>query len=340
MQIDKSAVLILNWNNPEDTIACLQSILCLNDLGDVDVFIIDNGSTDDSVQRFEAWGRTSPAQIHGFDSVLIGADRNLIQPISTLAISSSRFHLVKCERNHLYSGGNNVGLRLARGLDRFNFFWLLNNDTLVFPETFTHLREAACGDSKIGLVGSTLVYKNGFTVQALGGAEIIPWRATTRLLGNLERLCIPPITASPKDLDCIVGASMLITRDFLDIVGMIEEGFGMYFEEPDLGLRGKTAGFQIVHAAKSIVIHKEGGTISSDNPDGGPSVNQAFWSNQSRLLFIWKHYPWYIINALFFVIFQSLRFLLSCRVDLFVASIRGAKSFIKRLCLGEINFTN
>ena len=124
---------------------------------------------------------------------------------------------------------------------------------------------------------------------------------------------------------------MLFRSDFLKRVGLIEEGFGMYFEEADLALRGRNVGFRLAHAAASIVVHKEGGTISPDGSMIGPSVNQVLWSSRSRLLFTWKHYPWFIMNALAAVTMQALTHLSRNRPPQALAALRGMCQFIAQL---------
>ena len=65
-----TAIIILNWNGADDTLACLDSLLKAE--GDFRVYVVDNGSTDDSLQRIRAW-----LDAHdGFDAQLVPLDKN------------------------------------------------------------------------------------------------------------------------------------------------------------------------------------------------------------------------------------------------------------------------
>ncbi len=335
-----TGIILLNWNNPADTTACLQSILHLVDLGSTEVFIVDNGSTDDSVARLQEWSKGHVAERQGFDEVTVPVDRDLREASAALALSRARFHLIRCGENHLYSGGNNVGLRLAQATGRFDSYWLLNNDTEAHPEALANLRRSFEGDDQVGMAGSTLVYPgHPARVQALGGATILPWLASTRLIGNGEPLATPPRAAPDDQLDCIVGASMMISDEFLRRVGFLEEGFGMYFEEPDFGVRAREHGLRLAHAASSIVVHKEGGSVSPERARQGLSERQVEWATRSRLLFTWKHYPWLIPMGIAASIGMASSQAFGGRGRLAVAALRGLQHFLGRLADRKPMFT-
>ena len=100
------------------------------DYPDFRVTVVDNGSTDDSVDRLEAWRRDNPRRLD--------------------------FTLIRTGENLGFAGGNNVGIReaLKTGAD---FVWLLNNDTVVDPRSLTELVDLARADASTGVVGSLIL---------------------------------------------------------------------------------------------------------------------------------------------------------------------------------------
>ena len=133
--------VVLNWNGWRDTIPCLQS-LAGQDYAALQVLVVDNASTDDSVERI----------------------REAVPAVELLQAAANRG----------FASGCNVGTRVAleRGAD---FIWLLNNDTIAPPDTLTKL-VAAASDPQTGVVGTVLRYAhNPAGVQAWGGGSISRW---------------------------------------------------------------------------------------------------------------------------------------------------------------------
>lgn len=141
------AIILLNWNGWRDTIECIASLNHLS-FQNFQVFVVDNGSTDDSIKKVK--------------------------------LAYPTVEIVSVGYNSGFAAGNNVGIRLA--LERnFDFVWLLNNDTTVEPESLSALLEVA-QESNVGVVGSILLEAHNPTqVQAWGGGRLNPWLGTTTL---------------------------------------------------------------------------------------------------------------------------------------------------------------
>lgn len=138
--------VVLNWNGWRDTVRCLDA-LSRDKYANLHVVVVDNGSTDDSVERIRG--------VHP-DVFLLETGHNLG-----------------------FAGGNNPGIRYAiqRSAD---FIWLLNNDTEPEPDALTHLVEKAETDSQIGAVGSVLLNSDRTCVLAWGGGRVNRWIGYTR----------------------------------------------------------------------------------------------------------------------------------------------------------------
>lgn len=139
--------VIVNWNGWRDTLDCLASLRD-QDYRNLQVVVVDNGSTDDSVERIRS---TFP-----------------------------EVRVIEAGKNLGFAGGCNVGLRAGLATDA-SFFWLLNNDTVCPPDTLRKLVRRAIGSSEAGLVGTVLLYAHDPTkVQAWGGGRVKPWIAYVR----------------------------------------------------------------------------------------------------------------------------------------------------------------
>jgi GT2 family glycosyltransferase len=156
--------------------------------------------------------------------------------------------LLETGKNLGFAGGNNVGIRYA--IDHgAEYIWLLNNDTEPRPTALTELVEKALSNPKLGAIGSTLMYAHDpGSVQAWGGGRINVW------IGRSFHTLVPQ-----KDdwFDYITAASLLIPRQALEDVGLLDEGFFLYWEDGDLGFRLREGGWKLGVAADSIVLHKE-----------------------------------------------------------------------------------
>lgn len=139
-------VIVLNWNGWQDTIECVRSLLQL-DYPRYEIVVVDNGSTDDSVQKINA--------------------------------AYPEIRVITIDANLGFAGGNNAGIRYAIS-QKADYVWLLNNDTLVKPDALDRLVEVARSDQKIGAVGSVLFYADQpRKVQAWGGGRVNLWTGRT-----------------------------------------------------------------------------------------------------------------------------------------------------------------
>jgi GT2 family glycosyltransferase len=156
-------------------------------------------------------------------------------------------------------------------------------------------RDALCAlisrsqdDARIGMVGSTLrYYDQPNVVQALGGSLMEPATLVTRHIGAglpVARLQIPAVEVE-RQMFYVVGASMLVSRRFIQEVGPMQEDYFLYYEEIDWAMRGREK-FKLGYAADSHIFHKSGASSSKVLP--------AFSSNlyyRNRIRFVTRFFP-------------------------------------------------
>jgi GT2 family glycosyltransferase len=195
--------------------------------------------------------------------------------------------ILETHANLGFAGGNNEGIRLALGRDA-KYIWLLNNDTTVEPQTLSALVAAAEVDPSLGEIGSVLYYADQpDTVQAWGGGAINLWSGTSRHYHE-------PV-ASEK-LDYLTGASVLIPSHVLRKVGLLDEGYFMYWEDTDFSYRIRASGWKLGIAASARLLHKE----SASSGRKSPIMERYVSVSGIRFLSKYAPIPWVPI---FFLIF-------------------------------------
>lgn len=307
----KVYIVIVNYNGWQDTVECLESVFRL-EFDSYRVIVCDNGSTDGSLERIKEWADTGAGfYIKGADTI-----RNLItppvcKPISFMEYSSSETEhggvtdadpplvLIHCGENLGFGGGNNTGIRYALARDDFSHVWLLNNDTVVARKALTRLVTRMDEEPGAGMCGSTLLlYDNPERVQALGGGYYCKWIGLPWHLGRLRSVNgVIGRERSERWMNYVVGASLLVSKKFIQTVGVMEEEYFLYFEELDWALRAKGV-FKLVYAPDSIVYHKVGASIGTSSNPALKSFACDYYNIRNRLLFTRKYYR-YALPAIY-----------------------------------------
>lgn len=294
------AIILVNYRGWSDTIACLESLQALA-YRDFDVFVTENASPDDSFERLCEWLRRQAI----FDSSVVGHEGEVLRRYPNNE-ACSRLYLTRTNKNLGFAGGNNISMSLARRLYDYGFYWILNNDTEVTAKSLGSLIDSARSGSAVGMVGSTLrFFHDRENVQTYGGGRYNKWIARVQEIRNVGQ------GEEAGRLDYCTGASMLVTREFIDKVGLMEEGYFLYCEELDWAIRGKEVGFALAHAPLSIVYHKEGASIGTDSRDvARRSEISDFYSIRSRILLTKRFFPSCLPTvylSMLLVIFNRLR---------------------------------
>lgn len=325
MNLDSSSrrvgVVIVNWRGWQDSIVALETLFA-GDYKEFDVVIVDNGSNDLSVEKISNWatGKIAadiPAQIHGLVNRRRASDEIEFQLISKDELEKvqapKRLTIVRARDNGGFAAGNNSALRYLLRFPDYHYFWLLNNDAFPARDALTRLVERAADDPSIGMVGSSLIYAiRPDTVQALGGARYDRYSGRGHHIGAESSVAeIPKVSAAEveRDMDYVVGASMLVTREFLSDVGLMEEKYFLYFEEVDWAVRGKP-GYKLGYARDSLVYHKAGGSTQTASRRSVPS---SYYIARNRILFSGAFFPEHAWSVWRSTVIDTLKYALKAR---------------------------
>lgn len=316
----KVAVIIVNWNGCMDTIECLESLF-RSTYDDFDVIICDNASSDDSLARIASWAAgeltSSPCCNPLLKSLSyppvtkpIRTTRLSVSAMKTsvgLANAAGRLVLIDCEFNLGFAGANNTGLRYALASGARQYFWLLNNDTVVAPTALAcqvkHMQEGR----RIGILGSKLInYYDTESVQELGGSSYNRWIARGYGLGAFsDPRFDPELNSLGTAMDYVAGASMLVSKAFISEVGFMDEELFLYFEELDWALRAKGT-FTLGYCSASIVYHKQG---ASTHREGKclPSLVADYFSTRNKLIITRTYFPYCLPTVVLWLLLRAAR---------------------------------
>ncbi len=294
----RTLVILVTRNNKTDTIECLESLRRCE--GDFDVFVSDNASTDGTLEAIREWaeGRVAVATSStAWDTI---RDHPVEVKNVTYGIYASEEEAKADPRQRWltvastggskgFPAGNNVGMRYGLTRD-YDYFWILNNDTVVEPTALVRLVAKMQSDPQIGICGSTLVfYHRPNVVQAWGAGAYDPRSASSRTIGEGQPFPPPPATDVLAGFDFVPGASMFCSRALLEQVGLMNDALYLYFEEMDWTLRMRPS-FKNGYEPQSIVYHKQGGTMGGGRGRARPSRHRIYYMTTNRILFTRDHY--------------------------------------------------
>ena len=247
----KTITIILNWNNPDDTILVADEVL-LNQKASV--LIIDNNSSDNSLSIIKQHYKNSLPNI-GW---------KLLSDFSiTINENEPSVYLLSLDKNYGFAGGINKAIRKIKS-DIFKYIWLLNNDAIPNANALALLEEHLGNNQNLAFAGSLIADYFDRTKVQCAGVTYYPILGISKLVLKNELInSISDSLIKQQKIDFQHGSSLLVATKYLPEIGLLDEDFFLYFEEQDWQYRAKKAGYGNELVAESIVFHK--GSMSTEN---------------------------------------------------------------------------
>jgi len=264
-------ISILNYRTPKLAIDCLESLVSeVQALPGTRVIVGDNDSGDGSVELINA-----AIETNGW------GDWASVLPL---------------DHNGGCAFGNNAAIR--QGLESDNppdYFLLLNPDTLVKPGALQILIKFMNEHPQVGLAGSGQELPDGtpllcaFRFHTILSELDRGWR-----LGILSKvlhkwIVAPPLPETATQTDWVGGASIMIRREVFEQVGLLDEGYFLYYEEVDLCLRARRAGWTCWYVPESVIIHIVGQSTGVTTPTDTPKRLPQYMFDSRRRYFLKNH---------------------------------------------------
>ena len=296
----KLSIIIVNWNTAELLRQCLNSLVqsskACPELAEgfkvqSEIIVVDNGSTDDSVKL----------------------------------IQSLKLKVIQNKENLGFAKGNNIGIKEATG----EYIMLLNTDTVVKEGAVEKLVEFLDRSSDEVAAISPLILNSDDTIQKDPCFLKYPSPLSVlfyynSILKNIALKFFPKLLFSVTDfskpslVDQLPGAAMMIKKKVLDEIGLFDEKFQIYFEDSDLCMRMKKAGYMLSFEPSAKIVHLGRQSIKPIIDKEG--IEKFYLLNfESLFRFCKKHYSFMKYFSIKIIILLQL--LLTGKIGLFVKLI-------------------
>ena len=254
----KISIIIVNYNVKYFLEQCLQSVHKAIEHMDAEVFVVDNNSVDRSVEM--------------------------------VAEKFPWVNLIANKENTGFSVANNQAMRIAKGA----YFLLLNPDTIVEQDTFEKSVAFMDANPIAGGLGVKMVDGKGKFLPESKRSLPTPAVAFYKIFGlskifpKSKRFGAYHLGHLPEnetnEADILAGAYMLMRKEALDKVGLLDETFFMYGEDIDLSYRLILGGYKNYYFPETRIIHYKGESTKKG------SLNYVFMFYKAMIIFAQKHF--------------------------------------------------
>jgi len=219
-------LFVLNWNGRDLTLDCLSSLEKIT-YPNVKIYVIDNGSSDNSVTEI----------------------RNQFPD----------YEIIGLPENYGFARGNNAGFELVKQKADYTIF--LNNDTIVDPNFVEPLINAMESNSTVKQSTPKIFYADNLDYIWFGGGKVSLWAGWIRHLGIRQKDSMQ--FSFNRNVDYATGCCVCMRTVDFESIGMFDESFLMYGEDVDLSLRFRKQGGQILFVPESKIWHKVSSSIGT-----------------------------------------------------------------------------
>lgn len=267
------SIVMLNYNSSDETIECIESLEKTTTKNmKCSIIVVDNHSRDDQVKKLESFLDTHTKK------------------------SQFTFEYISHTTNLGYTGGNNTGIKKALE-NGSEFVLILNNDTTVSPDFINPLVEVLQKNKKAGIVVPKIYFYPGQEFHtdrySKNDRGKVIWYAGGKLdwanvLGSHRGVDEVDTNqySEIENTDYATGACILLRASILREVGMFDDKYFLYYEDSDLSMRVKKAGYTVMFVPRSTIWHKNAGSTG-----GSGSQLQDYYLTRNRLLFGFRYAP-------------------------------------------------
>jgi GT2 family glycosyltransferase len=230
------SIVIVNWNTRDLLRGCLRSIFEQTPKGSFEILVVDNASREGSAEM--------------------------------VRVEFSAVKLIANVQNRGFAAANNQAIRAASG----RYILLLNPDTIILDAAISRCVDYADVHGDVGVVGCQ-VLEDECRIQRTGFSFPNPWNIFLTLSGLSRVFARSQVFGRPElgwwqrdseqDLDVISGMFMLVRREAIEQVGLMDESYFVYSEEADWCYRFSRAGWRRVFTPCARIIHLDGGGKST-----------------------------------------------------------------------------
>ena len=296
------SIITINYNGLNDTCALIETIPNKDNL---EVIVVDNASKN---QEAEA---------------------------DTISKRFPHVKVIKSKKNLGFAGGNNLGIKAARG----KYLFFINNDTIFKGFNIQALIDRLESSPAIGVVCPKIRFAWGTNpIQFTGYTPLSKITVRNQSIGFGEE--DKGQYDAPHPTPYAHGAAMLIKREAIEKTGLMPECFFLYYEELDWSMMFTRAGYQIWYEPQCTIYHKESQSTGQNSP------LRTYYIVRNRLLLVkrnWDGLTKYVTYAYLIGVVgvrDFLKYVLTGKRELIRATFRGIRDFYTFSSLNSNPSTN
>lgn len=258
------ALILVNYNGKNDTLACLESIGKLQTAGiDFSVIVVDNDSSDGSgVEIKQQYPQTK---------------------------------ILALDRNYGFCRANNLGINQAYQ-NGSQYFLILNNDTVVAPDLISALvreserEQADIASPKIYFSPGCEFHQDRYKKKDLGkviwyAGGIVDWDNVIPSHRGVDEVDSGQYDRT-ETTDFATGCALFLSKKAYEAIGLFDERYFAYFEDADFSLRARRRGLKLIYASSAVIWHKNAASFG-----GSGSDFQDYFLTRNRFIFGWRYAP-------------------------------------------------
>ena len=282
-----TVIILVNYNGCHDTKECIHSIKASN--GSLPfIILVDNNSSNS-------------------------------KELDNLKKDYKKLHIIYNNQNEGFGVANNIGIKWAQEYIDFEYLLLLNNDTLIEPNSIKELIKPFSMNTAIGITTAKTFFEGNKNIIWYGGGEIDYNRGWPKITDFNN---MPSLNGANKSkfVSFASGCTMMFSKTSISKIEGFDNNFFMYFEDFELCIRALKLGFKIYYCSESIVYHKVQGSVTNDTNNNkllnvsNPNLEFLYYNlktNQYRAMK--KHHPsfkffsFYWFEFIFKILFYILK---------------------------------
>lgn len=227
------SVIILNYMNYKDTIACINSVLLQKNV-DYQIVVVDNGSLNESYDI-----------------------------LKRQYCNNHLVHVIKARKNYGFAKGNNIGIKYAKARFRSEFVLLINSDTVLLDEQYINILIAHY-DKDVGVIGSEIILRDGKKQRPY--SEFVKFPETMffylSILNSIYGISdwqeyIDKLLKKSKKVEILHGSAFMLTPSFFRVYDGLYSKTFLYTEEVLLYILCERVGLKQIYTTDTSIFHKE-----------------------------------------------------------------------------------
>jgi GT2 family glycosyltransferase len=192
--------------------------------------------------------------------------------------------ILRATENVGFGRGNNLGIQWALQHSQCDFIFLLNNDTVIFPDSVETLEKAIEAQEEVGIMVPRIAYLDDPDTLWYGGGEV-DWRRASGFTPGINRSATADLALIERDVTFATGCALFLRRTTLRKLGGFDPRFFMYEEDVEFCLRALSQRIRIRYLPDSFILHRAQGSSRGSGQD-----RTDFWSTHNpRLPFLCYH---------------------------------------------------